>query len=166
MKTRKVQKGGDLGQIIGATAVGGILLWVASQFSRKKYSTSKMNSSKLVREFNEAERVKSSAKRSDKVSPKSIKFQKTNRRKKQTRTRHPTIKNKKKENEGTIKVYPNKPNSSTASNYNSAKNNSSTNSKYTSPMESNKNTPNSSFSSANPRPKKKAIVRRRRRRLL
>lgn len=35
LKTRKKQTGGNIGNIIGATAIGAFLLWGASQLSRK-----------------------------------------------------------------------------------------------------------------------------------
>lgn len=55
-KTLKKQKGGDLGQILGASALGAFLLWGATKaFSRKKKPTKKymfthkMNSSNLAK---------------------------------------------------------------------------------------------------------------------
>lgn len=44
-KTRKSQKGGDIGQIIGATALGAVLLLGASQLSRNKTKKPVLNKS-------------------------------------------------------------------------------------------------------------------------
>jgi len=69
-KTLKKQRGGDLGQILGASALGAFLLWgVSKSFSRKKrtgskagygnesgavykFRTENLNSSELAKELN------------------------------------------------------------------------------------------------------------------
>lgn len=50
-KSKKKQKGGDLGQLIGATAVGAFILWATSHFSSKTRKSTNMSSNELLKNF-------------------------------------------------------------------------------------------------------------------